>query len=146
MMIEGWALYSEQMMYEQGLYGEEDPAQWLGVLGGIRFRAARIVADVSLHTGKMTYDECVKWMWEVLESKTDSDRKYIETEVRRYTLSPTYQMSYLMGKLEIMKIREAMMAKQGADFSLREFHDKLLAEGCIPPALMWDVLELSKPM
>jgi uncharacterized protein (DUF885 family) len=146
MMIEGWALYSEQMMYEQGLYGEEDPAQWLGVLGGIRFRAARIVADVSLHTGKMTYDECVKWMWEVLESKTDSDKKYIETEVRRYTLSPTYQMSYLMGKLEIMKLREEMMAKQGADFSLREFHDKLLAEGCIPPALMWDVLELSKPM
>ncbi|HEX2897227.1 MAG TPA: DUF885 domain-containing protein, partial [candidate division Zixibacteria bacterium] len=98
MMIEGWALYCEQMMYEKRLYGKEDPAQWLGVLGGIRFRAARIVADVSLHTGKMTYDECVKWMWEVLESKTDSEKKYIETEVRRYTVSPTYQMSYLMGK------------------------------------------------
>lgn len=144
MMIEGWALYCEQMMYERGLYGKEDPAQWLGVLGGIRFRAARIVADVSLHTGRMTYDECVKWMWEVLESKTDSDKKYIETEARRYTVSPTYQMSYLMGKLEIMKLREAMMAKQGDAFSLMDFHDKLLAEGSVPPTLMWDVLGLKK--
>lgn len=144
MMIEGWALYCEKMMYEQGLYGKEDPAQWLGVLGGIRFRAARIVADVSLHTGKMTYDECVKWMWDVLESKTDSDKKYIETEVRRYTVSPTYQMSYLMGKLEIMKLREAMMAQQGEAFSLKDFHDKILAQGSIPPTLMWDVLGLKK--
>ncbi len=142
MMIEGWALYCEQMTYEKGLYGKEDAAQWLGVLGGIRFRAARIVADVSLHTGRMTYDECVKWMQEVLESKTDSEKKYIETEVRRYTISPTYQMSYLMGKLEIMKLREAMMKKEGNAFSLREFHDKLLAEGSLPPTLMWDVLGL----
>ena len=145
MMIEGWALYCEQMMYEKGLYGKEDAAQWLGVLGGIRFRAARIVADVSLHTGRMTYDECVKWMQEVLESKTDSEKKYIETEVRRYTVSPTYQMSYLMGKLEIMKLRDAIMLKQGDSFSLREFHDKLLAEGSLPPTLMWDVLGLKKP-
>ena len=146
MMIEGWALYCEQMIYEQGLFGAEDPAQWLGVLGGVRFRAARIVADVSLHTGKMTYDECVKWMQEVLEANTDSDKNYIETEVRRYTVSPTYQMSYLMGKLEIMKLRDAMKEKQGEEFSLQDFHDRLLAEGSIPPTLMWDVLELSKPL
>ncbi len=142
MMIEGWALYCEQMTYEKGLYGKEDASQWLGVLGGIRFRAARIVADVSLHTGRMTYDECVKWMQEVLESKTDSEKKYIETEVRRYTISPAYQMAYLMGKLEIMKLREAMMLEQGDSFSLREFHDKLLAEGSVPPTLMWEVLGL----
>lgn len=145
MMIEGWALYCEQMMYEQGLYGKEDPAQWLGVLGGIRFRAARIVADVSLHTGRMTYDECVKWMHEAVQSKTDSEKKYIETEVRRYTVSPAYQMAYLMGKLEIMKLRDAMMLKQGSAFSLRDFHDKLLAEGSVPPTLMWDMLGLKKP-
>ncbi len=144
MMIEGWALYSEQMMYEQGLYGHEDPTQWLGVLGGIRFRAARIVADVSLHTGRMTYDECVKWMQEAVQSKTDSDKEYIETEMRRYTISPAYQMAYLMGKLEIMKLRDTMMLNQGSAFSLQEFHDKLLAEGSVPPTLMWDVLGLKK--
>jgi len=145
MMIEGWALYCEQMMYEKGLYGNEDAAQWLGVLGGIRFRAARIVADVSLHTGRMTYDECVKWMQDAVQSKTDSDKKYIETEVRRYTVSPAYQMAYLMGKLEIMKLRDAMMLNQGSAFSLQAFHDKLLAEGSVPPTLMWDVLGLKKP-
>ena len=144
MMIEGWALYCEQMTYEKGLYGKEDASQWLGVLGGIRFRAARIVADVSLHTGRMTYDECVKWMQEVLQSKTDSEKKYIETEVRRYTVSPTYQMAYLMGKLEILKLRDATMKEKGDAFSLREFHDKLLAEGSVPPTLMWDVLGLKK--
>jgi len=144
MMIEGWALYCEQMMYEKGLYGKEDASQWLGVLGGIRFRAARIVADVSLHTGRMTYNECVKWMEEAVQSKTDSDKKYIETEVRRYTLSPAYQMAYLMGKLEIMKLRDAMMARDGENFSLRKFHDVLLAEGSIPPTLMWDVMGLKK--
>ena len=56
MMIEGWALYCEQMMYEEGLFGKENAAQWLAVLGGISFRAARIIADISLHTGRVSYD------------------------------------------------------------------------------------------
>lgn len=145
MMIEGWALYCEQMMYEQGLFGHEDPAQWLAVLGGIRFRAARIVADVALHTGKMTYDECVDWMIDALDSKSESEKDYIRTEVRRYTLSPTSQMSYLIGKLEIMKLRDSLKERQGEQFSLLNFHDALLAEGAIPPTLMWDVFDLKRP-
>jgi uncharacterized protein (DUF885 family) len=145
MMIEGWALYCEEMMYEHGLFGHEDPAQWLGVLGGIRFRAARIIADVSLHTGRMTYDECVAWMDDALDSKTDSERDYIRTEVRRYTFNPTIQMSYLMGKLEIMKLRDAIKEKQGEQFSLKNFHDTLLAEGAIPPTLVWEAMGLKGP-
>lgn len=145
MMIEGWALYCEQMMYEEGLFGQENAAQWLAVLGDIRFRAARIVADISLHTGRMSYNECVDWMIEVLELETESEKKYIQTEVRRYTVSPTYQMSYLIGKQEILKLRQAMMKKEGDNFSLRRFHDALLAEGSIAPALMWQVMGLKKP-
>ncbi|HWR83566.1 MAG TPA: DUF885 domain-containing protein [Candidatus Deferrimicrobium sp.] len=144
MMVEGWALYCEEMMYRAGLYGKEDPAQWLGVLGGIRFRAARIVADVKLHTGQFTYDECVTWMIEALNVTSDSDKEYIRTEVRRYTLSPTYQMSYLMGKREIMALRQAAERRDGDKFSLKAFHDALLAEGSIPPTLMWDVMGLSR--
>ena len=145
MMIEGWALYCEQMMYEEGLFGQENAAQWLAVLGGIRFRAARIIADISLHTGRMSYNECVDWMIEVLELETESEKMYIQTEVRRYTVSPTHQMSYLMGKREIMKLRQAMMKKEGDNFALGKFHDALLAEGSIAPALMWQVLGLKKP-
>ena len=144
MMIEGWALYCEQAIYEQGLYGDEDPVQWLGVLGGIRFRAARIVADVKLHTGQFTYDECVDWMIKVLEIDSDSGREYIRTNVRSYTLKPTVPMSYLMGKREVVRLRDAMQARDGENFSLKSFHDALLAEGSIPPALMWDVLGLTE--
>ncbi|MFZ5981014.1 MAG: DUF885 domain-containing protein [Candidatus Zixiibacteriota bacterium] len=142
MMIEGWALYCEEMMYHAGLYGAEDPSQWLGVLGGIRFRAARIVADVKLHTGQFTYDECVNWMLDELDIENASGIEFIRKEVRRYTLTPTIQMSYLMGKREIMKLKKAMMEKQGDNFSIREFNDALLAAGSIPPTLMWEILGL----
>ncbi|TET94776.1 MAG: DUF885 domain-containing protein, partial [Candidatus Zixiibacteriota bacterium] len=144
MMIEGWALYCEEMMYHAGLYGEEDPGQWLGVLGGIRFRAARIVADVKLHTGQFTYDGCINWMIDALDVTSDSGKEYIRKEVRRYTISPAYQMSYLMGKREIMALRRAAEQRDGDRFSLKAFHDALLAEGSIPPTLMWDVMGLSR--
>jgi len=144
MLIEGWALYCEEMVYHAGLYGEEDPAIWLATLGGIRFRAARIVADVRLHTGQLTYTGAVNWMINTLDAATDSDKEYIAKEVRRYTHSPTIQMSYLMGKREIMKLQKAMMEKEGDNFSLQAFHDAILAEGSIPPALLWEILDVKK--
>ncbi|MFQ6008363.1 MAG: DUF885 domain-containing protein [Candidatus Zixiibacteriota bacterium] len=143
MMIEGWALYCEELMYHAGLFGEENPRRWLSVLGGIRFRAARIVADVKLHTGQFTYDECVKWMIDALDATTESDKEYLRKEVRRYTHSPTYQMSYLMGKREIMALRQAAEKRDSDRFSLKAFHDALLAEGSIPPTLMWEIMGLN---
>ncbi len=144
MMIEGWALYCEEAMYDQGLYGRDSPARRLAILGGIRFRAARVVADVKLHTGQFTYDQCVDWMCEALDADSESDREFIRKEVRRYTFSPTYQMSYLMGKREIMALRRAAEQRDGDRFSLKAFHDALLAEGSIPPTLMWDIMGLSR--
>ncbi|KAA3632888.1 MAG: DUF885 domain-containing protein [Calditrichaeota bacterium] len=144
MMAEGWALYSEQMMYEQGLFGEEDPNQWLGILGGIRFRAARIIADMKLHTGQFTVQECINWMNDALDSETESSKEYIRKQVRKYTLAPTMPMTYLTGKTEILKLLDAYQAKTGVDFSLTDFHDALLTEGCIPPVLMWDIMELEQ--
>ncbi len=144
MMIEGWGLYGEQMMYEQGLYGAEDPTSWLKILDGIRFRAARIVADVKLHTGRFTYDQCVNWMADAFGGTSGWGREYIETEVRRYTMTPTHQMSYLVGKQEIVNLLQAAKERDGDSFSLRQFHDKLLAEGSIPPSLMWNVMGLKK--
>ena len=144
MLIEGWALYCEEMVYHAGLYGEEDPAKWLATLGGIRFRVARIVDDVRLHTGQLTYAGAVNWMINTLDAATDSDKEYIAKEVRRYTHSPTIQMSYLMGKREIMKLQKAMMEKEGDIFSLQAFHDAILAEGSIPPALLWEILDVKK--
>ncbi len=143
LMIEGWALYCEELMYSAGLYGEEDPAKWLDILDGIRFRAARIIADVKLHTGQFTYDECVRWMSEALGVGTELDMDYIRTEVRRYTTTPTNQMAYLIGKMEIMKLLRTAQQREGADFNIKDFHDALLAEGSIPPTLMWEIMALS---
>ncbi|HUV31759.1 MAG TPA: DUF885 domain-containing protein [Acidobacteriota bacterium] len=142
MMIEGWALYCEEMMYNAGLYGDEDPAQWLAILGGIVFRAARIVADVKLHTEQFTYQECVDWMTDVLEAETESEKEYIRTSIRKYTLTPTIWMSYLMGKTEIERLRAAAEANDPGSFDERDFYDALLAEGSIPPAMMWEIMNL----
>ncbi len=142
MFCEGWALYCEEMMYAAGLYGDEDPSQWLAILGGIRFRAARIVADVKLHTGQFTFEECVDWMIDVLDADTESAKEYHRTMVRKYTLTPTVWMSYLMGKQEIERLHDAAMARPDMYGSEREFHDALLSEGTIPPALLWDALGL----
>lgn len=145
MMLEGWALYCEETMYHDGLYGQEDPAQWLGVLGGIRFRAARIVADVKLHTGQFTYDECVEWMTKTLGAESEAAEQYIRKEVQRYMYTPTVQMSYMMGKREIELLRGAAQQHDGGDFSEHRFHDALLAEGSIPPTLMWEIMKLPRP-
>jgi len=134
---EGWAMYCEEMMYHQGYYGD-DKKRYLGILGGILFRAARIIVDVKLHTGQMTLDEAVTWMADAL----DTDTSWIRVEVNRYSLYPTIQMSYLIGKLEVMKLRDAWMKKEGDDFSLKRFHDRFLAQGTLPPRLLWEVWEL----
>ncbi|SYZ74337.1 conserved hypothetical protein [Candidatus Zixiibacteriota bacterium] len=131
--IEGWALYCEEMMYNQGFYGN-DQRRYLSVLGGIRFRAARIIADVKLHTRQWTIDQTVSWMADAL----DSDSEFVRVEVNRYTLSPTVQMSYLMGKLDIMKLRDALRTAEGDAFSLRNFHDRYLSAGMVPPRLLWE--------
>ncbi len=142
MLIEGWALYCEEMVYHAGLYGDNDPATWLNILRGIRFRAARIIADVKLHTGQFTYDECVDWMIRTLDIDTEAGKQYIRTEVRRYTLTPTVQMSYLMGKVLIEQLRDAMMQRDGDAYSDNEFHDALLGQGSIPLPLLREALGL----
>lgn len=144
MMMEGWALYAEEMMYEKGLYGMDSSTSRLSILGGIRFRAARIVIDVNLHTARWSYDECVQWMMKAMDLTSDSDRQFVESEIRRYTLTPTNQMSYLIGKLEIKNLLEAARKRGGENFSLKKFHDALLTEGSIPPALIWEIMGLKK--
>ncbi|MCK5125704.1 MAG: DUF885 domain-containing protein [candidate division Zixibacteria bacterium] len=134
MFIEGWALYCEQHMYEQGLYSD-NPDQYLKILRGVLFRAARIVVDVKLQTGQFTYEQAVDYMMKTLDIP-DMYRDYIKKEVRRYTMDPTQPMSYLIGKMAIMEIKHEMMTKEGASFSLRSFHDRLLSEGAIPPSLI----------
>ncbi len=142
MMIEGWSLFCDEMMYRAGLYGEENPAMWLTILGEIRLQAARMVADVKLHTGQFTYEECVDWMGDVLGAATKAERQYIGKSVHRCTLAPTTWISPLMGKHEIERLRAATKTRDDVDFNEARFYDALLAEGSIPLTLMWEILGL----
>ncbi|MCP4631278.1 MAG: DUF885 domain-containing protein, partial [candidate division Zixibacteria bacterium] len=98
--IEGWALYCEEMMYEQGFYS--DLRSRLLQLKDELWRACRIVIDAKLHTGRMTYEEAV----DMLVNTAQIEPVNAEKEVKRYTKTPTQPMSYLIGKIEILKLRE----------------------------------------
>jgi uncharacterized protein (DUF885 family) len=129
--VEGWALYCEEMTYHQGLFGQ-DLNQWNGILGGIRFRAIRIIVDIGLQTGRFTPQTALDFMNEKL-GKNDY---YYTAEIRRYCANPTQALSYLTGKTLITNMRENAARKEGDKFDLKAFHDKLLSEGSIPPPLI----------
>jgi len=134
LFIEGWALYCEEMMSEYGYY--EDERQYLRVLGGIKFRAARIVLDVRLQTGGMSIDEAVQYMADAMDTEPAD---WMRTEINRYVQQPTVPMCYLTGKREVLRLRDDLKAAEGDNFSLKNFHDRLLAEGSIPPALIREI-------
>lgn len=134
LFCEGWAFYCEQLMEQQGYL--KDPRNCLHRLKDQLWRACRIVADVSLHTGKMSFDEAVDYM----ENIALLERNSAVTEVRRYTSTPTQPMSYLIGKLEILKIVEEYRNKKGDAFNLKDFHHELLSYGSLPPELIRELL------
>jgi uncharacterized protein (DUF885 family) len=132
---EGWALYCEQLVLDEGF--DDDPRTRLFQLKDQLWRACRVVIDVKLHTGEMTFDEAVAMLVDVAKL----ERINAVGEVRRYTLSPTQPMSYLVGKQQIMDLREREKRRLGSAFSLCTFHDRLLSQGTIPIALVESALE-----
>ncbi|MBD3232887.1 MAG: DUF885 family protein [candidate division Zixibacteria bacterium] len=127
---EGWALYCEDLMYEQGFYG--NPRTRLMQLKDKLWRACRVVIDAKLHTEQMSFDEAV----DMLVNVANLERTNAIAEVKRYTQSPTQPMSYIMGKLEILKLRDEYRKSKGEEFDLKEFHNKLLSFGTIPVELV----------
>jgi uncharacterized protein (DUF885 family) len=135
---EGWALYSERMMREQGFF--TDPISELHHLEATIFRAARIVVDTSLHMGEMSVDEAIAFLQRRLAMAEPTAR----AEVGRYCAWPTQASSYLTGCLEILRIRARWLDARGlggvapADVpaaTLREFHDALASSGSLPMGL-----------
>ena len=128
-MVEGWALYCEQLMDESGYYGEEEAR--LFRLVNLLWRAIRIVLDVGLHTRGMAPAEAVDYMVEHLPI----ERTSAEAEVRRYCAYPTYQLCYAVGRRELLRLRDAYRERAGASFRPKAFHDELLAYGGLPVTL-----------
>ena len=128
---EGWALYAERMMREQGFF--TDLRQEMYQYEATIFRAARIIVDTSLHMGEMSWDEAVAFMTEHT-AKTEPTAK---AEVTRYCAWPTQASSYLTGCLEIVRIRDAFFDAHGSSGTdaLRAFHDGITSSGGLPIAL-----------
>jgi len=131
---EGWGLFTEELMFEQGFLQGDDVR--LTQLRNRLWRAARVILDVSLHTGRMEFDEAVDFLAE----KVRFERYAAELEVGMYTQRPTYVLGYLIGMQEIMKIREEWIAKNGEPEPPSEFYDALLTVGSLPPVLVRESL------
>jgi len=128
---EGWGLYAERVMREQGFFSE--PRHLLFQYEATLFRAARIVVDTALHMNEMTFDQAVDFM----VKNGNLTPPNAKAEVGRYCSWPTQASSYLTGMLEIIDIRTRWLAKRGsADRgALRAFHDAITSTGSIPTSL-----------
>jgi uncharacterized protein (DUF885 family) len=124
--IEGWGMYCEQMMLEQGF--EDTPARRVTVATDAIWRAARIILDIRLHRGEIGVDEAVDF----LVAHTGFERAVARAEVHRYTTDPGYNLSYLLGKVLLLRLRADEQARLGGAFSLKGFHDALLYSGSLP--------------
>ncbi len=130
---EGWALYCEELMHEEGFY---DAEVRLLQLKDRLWRACRVVIDVKLHLQQMSFDDAVSMLVDV----AGLERVNAVSEVKRYTLTPTQPMSYMLGKREILRIRDEVQRQKGDRFKLKDFHDKLLSYGSIPPSLVREAM------
>ncbi len=128
--IEGWALYCEEMMGEEGFY--RGPEERFFQRVHLLWRALRIVVDVGLHTRGMTFDDAVQ----LLVDRVHFDRHNAEAEVRRYCAQPAYQLCYAVGRREFRALRDSYHDARGSDYSLRAFHDAALRYGGLPVSLM----------
>ena len=128
-MVEGWALYSEQLMAEAEYY-VSDQAR-LFQLVNLLWRAVRVVLDVGLHTRGMTPEEAVDYMVEHLPI----ERSSAVAEVRRYCAWPTYQLCYAVGRRELLRLKDAYRERQAGGYRARRFHDELMGYGGLPVSL-----------
>ncbi|WP_141323796.1 DUF885 domain-containing protein [Myxococcus sp. AB025B] len=135
---EGWGLYTEQMMLDEGYGGRSGPGAdklRLNQLALYLQRLARYVAGLSLHTRGMTYEQAVR----LFEEEAFMTRTNAEREARRGTSDPTY-LVYALGKKMLMDLREEARVKWGKDFSLLRFHDEVVSYGYPPVPIVRQLL------
>jgi len=136
-MVEGWALYGEEMLMRTGLYPLNSASQGQ-VLRLARYRSARIGVDVNLHTGRWTFEEAVKYFMEA----GGLDREAAEGEAAGAAASPTQKITYITGKWQIMRLLGKYRDKAGKDFRLGQFHDDLIKNGSLPLSIVeWILLD-----
>jgi uncharacterized protein (DUF885 family) len=127
---EGWALYTESMGKELGLY--TDPYQYFGMLGNEMHRAVRLVVDTALHSKRWTREQAIRYS---LDNEAESEASIV-AEIERYMAIPGQALSYKIGQLKILELRQRAQTKLGKNFDIKVFHQKVLESGVMPLALL----------
>ena len=122
---EGWGLYSERLAEEMGLY--LDGWERLGMLDNQAHRAARLITDTGIHALGWSRHDAIATLEEAGLPTSDA-----EIEADRYIAMPGQALSYMIGMIEIERARAAAETREGATFSLRDFHDRVLTLGQLP--------------
>ena len=133
---EGWALYAEQLADEMGMY-ENDPFGRIGYLHDALLRAARMVMDSGLHAMGWSRAQAVRYF---VENQGDPESSAV-AEVERYCCWPGQACSYMVGKLEWLRLRARARAALGPRFDIRRFHDAGLLGGALPLRVLADAIE-----
>lgn len=118
--IEGWALYSESLGYELGLY--QDPMARFGALDAMIFRACRLVVDTGIHALGWTREQAVQYML----SHTSRSRGNVEREIKRYITWPGQALGYKVGQLKLQQLRQLAEEQLGDSFDIKDFHEVVL--------------------
>jgi uncharacterized protein (DUF885 family) len=124
--VEGWALYSETLGYDMGLF--KDPYQRFGTLSDEMLRAMRLVVDTGLHSKGWTRQQAIDYML----ANSDMGKTDATAEVERYIAIPTQALAYKIGALTIMRLKDKAKAQLGKKFDVREFHNQVLNTGALP--------------
>jgi uncharacterized protein (DUF885 family) len=133
--LEGWPLYAESLANEMGLYtGELDQ---LGRLSFEAWRASRLVVDTGIHAFGWTREQAVDY----LRENTLLAEANVQIEVDRYTVWPAQALSYKLGQLEILRLREEARERLGDKFRIQDFHDRVLENGAVSLSTLGDVIE-----
>lgn len=132
---EGWALYTESLGKELGLY--TDPYQYFGMLGAEMHRAVRLVVDTGLHSKGWTREEAIQYS---LDNEAESEAS-ITSEIERYMANPGQALSYKIGQLKIRELRKKAEDALGEKFNIGQFHNQVLETGCVPLALLEDKID-----
>ncbi len=124
--LEGWALYAEQLAEEMGLY--IDTESLLGMLAPALMRAARLVVDTGLHALGWTRRQALEFM----VAHVPMPEPFLANEIDRYIVMPAQALSYLIGKREIVRMRDDASRRLGPRFALSDFHAVVLDSGSLP--------------
>ncbi|MBS1617707.1 MAG: DUF885 domain-containing protein [Bacteroidetes bacterium] len=132
--VEGWALYSEFVPKQMGLY--QDPYSDFGRLSMEIFRAARLVVDAGIHSKHWTREQAINYFL-TNTANTEADCK---SEIERYFIWPGQATGYKVGMLKIMELRKKAESELGDKFDIRQFHDVVLMNGAVPLTVLEELV------